>query len=71
MEDQQVQESGLSSAPCIVLYGHPDSGGYWEGHCETQLKAQGFKIVPDGRSCFVHPRLKLLLVVYVDDFKMS
>eukprot|EP00975_Prorocentrum_lima_P061554 12880580-Prorocentrum_lima.AAC.1 len=31
----------------------------------------GFKPIPDWRSCFVHPRLKLFLVVYVDDFKMS
>ena len=57
----------------IALYGHPDSGGLWEQHCESQLKAVGF-IMPDPEgwpSVFFHPVLKLLLVVYVDDFKMS
>eukprot|EP00975_Prorocentrum_lima_P020296 4270803-Prorocentrum_lima.AAC.1 len=39
----------------LALYGHPDSGGYWERHCETHLKSQGFKPIPDWRSCFVHP----------------
>ena len=28
----------------IALYGHPDSGGLWEIHCETQLLAVGFVI---------------------------
>ena len=27
--------------------------------------------MPNWRSCFWHPRLKLFLVVYVDDFKLS
>ena len=57
----------------IALYGHPDSGGLWEQHCESQLKSVGF-IMPDPEgwpSVFFHPKLKLLLVVYVDDFKMS
>ena len=57
----------------IALYGHPDSGGLWEIHCERMLVAVGF-IMPDPEgwpSVFFHPELKLLLVVYVDDFKMS
>ena len=56
----------------IALYGHPDSGGLWEQHCESQLKTIGF-VMPDPEgwpSVFYHPKLKLLLVVYVDDFKM-
>eukprot|EP00975_Prorocentrum_lima_P010056 2143751-Prorocentrum_lima.AAC.1 len=24
----------------LALYGHPDSGGCWERHCETHLKSQ-------------------------------
>ena len=59
--------------PRIALYGHPDSGGLWEMHCEKMLIAVGF-IMPDPEgwpSVFFHPQLKLLLVVYVDDFKMS
>ena len=57
----------------IALYGHPDSGGLWEQHCEYNLKAVGF-VMPDPEgwpSVFYHPKLRLLLVVYVDDFKMS
>ena len=55
----------------LALYGHPDSGGYWEKHCEKHLLSQGFKPVPEWRSCYWQAELKLLLVVYVDDFKMA
>ena len=56
-----------------ALYGHPDSGGYWEQHCNASLAAVGFRelIYEDWRSCFWHPELRLLLTVYVDDFKLS
>ena len=57
----------------IALYGHPDSEGLWEIHCETQLLAVGF-VMPDPEgwpSVLYHHELKLLMVVYVDDFKMS
>lgn len=57
----------------IALYGHPDSGGLWERHCEAMLTEVGFTMPdPEGwPSVFFHPELKLLLVVYVDDFKMA
>ncbi len=55
----------------LALYGHLDSGGYWERHCEKELRAVGFKPVPQWKSIFFHPGLQLLLMVYVDDFKMS
>ena len=55
----------------LALYGHPDAGGYWEKHCEERLLRVGFKNVSDWRSVYWHPVLKLLLAVYVDDFKMS
>ena len=55
----------------LALYGHPDSGGYWERHCEAHLLKQGFEPVPYWRSCYWHAVLSLFLVVYVDDFKMS
>jgi hypothetical protein len=55
----------------LALYGHPDSGGYWEKHCETHLLSVGFEPIEDWRSCYFHPSLRLFLVVYVDDFKMS
>ena len=55
----------------LALYGHPDVGGYWERHCDEHLTSVGFVPVPDWRSTYWHPDLKLLLMVYVDDFKMS
>ena len=54
-----------------ALYGHPDSGGYWEQHNEEHLKAQGFTTVPGWPSCLTHKTLKVYLTVYVDDFKIS
>ena len=57
----------------IALYGHPDSGGLWEQRCADMLVAVGFAIPdPEGwPSVFFHANLRLLLIVYVDDFKMS
>eukprot|EP00439_Symbiodinium_sp_Y106_P061891 s1696_g9.t1 len=57
----------------LALYGHPDSGGIWEKHCEDQLKTVGWTPVnPEIRqSIFYHAELDLLLVIYVDDFKMA
>ena len=57
--------------PILSLYGHPDAGGYWERHCEKHLLSVGFEPIPDWRSCFWHPKLELMLVVYVDDFKLA
>ena len=53
------------------LYGHPDAGGYWERHCEAHLRKCGFVPVPNWPSMFWNEGLKCLLMVYVDDFKMS
>mgnify|MGYP003323707049 CR=1 FL=1 len=55
-----------------ALYGHPDSGTYWEKHCDAHLTKVGFKPVgKEWPSCYIHPLLKLFLIVYVDDFKMA
>ena len=53
------------------LYGHPDAGGYWEKHCEDHVCSVGFKNIPNWPSCYWHERLKMFLIIYVDDFKMS
>ena len=69
-----AQWNGMHDPVCplvLALYGHPDSGGYWERHCETHLKTVGFEPIPDWRSCFWHKGLGLMLVVYVDDFKLA
>ena len=55
----------------LALYGHPDAGGFWELHCERALKKVGFVTVQDWKSVFLHPKLDLLLIVYVDDFKLA
>eukprot|EP00971_Amphidinium_carterae_P022182 437546-Amphidinium_carterae.1 len=33
-----------------ALYGHPDAGGYWERHCEKQVRSVGFVPVPEWNS---------------------
>ena len=66
--------SGFKDPVCplvLALYGHPEAGGWWEDHSKQQLEAVGFQEIPDWKSCFWHDKLKLFLVVYVDDFKMS
>ena len=55
-----------------ALYGHPDAGTMWEKHCDEAVKKLGFvSIGPDWPSMCYYSKLNLLLVVYVDDFKMS
>ena len=66
--------AGMDDPVCplhLALYGHPDSGGHWDRHCTDHLVSVGFQELPNWRSCFWHPELKLFLVVYVDDFKLS
>ena len=73
-KDLQPEEWSKYRDPvCILkksLYGHPDSGGYWEQHCESRLLEADFVPIDSWRSCFWNDRLKLYLTVYVDDFKM-
>ena len=54
-----------------ALYGHPDAGTFWERHCDECLKRAGFVDIQSWQSCYWHPRLKLFLIVYVDDMKMA
>ena len=47
-----------------ALYGHPDSGTYWEAHCDTMVRKVGYMPVGEGwPSCYVRPALKLPLVL--------
>ena len=65
---------GMTDPVCpllLALYGHPDAGGYWEQHCESHVTSKGFVPIPSWRSCYFHPQLKLILIAYVDDFKLS
>ena len=55
-----------------ALYGHPDAGTMWEKHCDQAVKKLGFvPIGPNWPSMYYYARLKLLLVVYVDDLKLA
>ena len=57
----------------LALYGRPDSGGLWERHCQQELEKVGWTaVLPEiWQSIFYHAELDLLLVIYVDDFKMA
>ena len=39
----------------LSLYGHPDSGGYWEQHCESHVLVKGFENIESWRSCYYLP----------------
>ena len=54
-----------------ALYGHPDSGGFWEEHCNERLAEAGFKPIEAWPSCFWHEKFKLMVSVYIGDFKLS
>jgi len=60
--------------PCcqlrLSLYGHPMSGKYWENHFTEKLKSVGFEPITGWECLFKHSDLKLILSVYVDDFKL-
>ena len=55
-----------------ALYGHPDSGGYWEQKCSDGLKKCGFERIDEAyNSLWYNKKRDCLLMVYVDDFKMA
>ena len=55
----------------LALYGHPDAGGLWEKKCTDVIVSAGFAPVDGWPSLFFHAPLNVLLLVYVDDFKMA
>ena len=54
-----------------ALYGHPDSGTFWERHCDRELTKAGFTPIENWPSCYWHKTYNCLLTVYVDDFKLA
>jgi hypothetical protein len=54
-----------------ALYGHPLAGECWEDRCESKVLKSGFVKIKGWKSCYFHAGRKVLLVVYVDDLKMS
>lgn len=55
----------------LGLYGHPVSGACWVRHCTEQLRSVGFEPVMNCESMFRNKGLRVILSVYVDDFKMA
>jgi hypothetical protein len=55
-----------------ALYGHPDSGTMWEKKCDAHVKSKGFAPIGiEWPSVYWNAKLQLILVVYVDDFKLA
>ena len=53
------------------LYGHPDAGGWWERHAEDKVVKEDFTRIENMPSMFWHPKMEVLLIICVDDFKMA
>ena len=53
------------------LYGHPSAGLFWERKYKMVLRAAGFKEMTGWERMFYHDVYKVVLSVYVDDFKMA
>ena len=65
---------GFQKPMCLLyksLYGHPDSGGYWERHLTKALEKLGGIPVEGHSSSFWFEKRELLLTVYVDDLLLS
>eukprot|EP00969_Alexandrium_andersonii_P185973 8216779-Alexandrium_andersonii.AAC.1 len=55
-----------------ALYGRPNVGAYWGQKCDGHVRSVGFMLVGETwPSCYCHDKLKLFLVIYVDDFKLA
>ena len=63
-EDQSSVEEGAVRTPRC--------GNILEQHCDESVRAVGFEpIGEEWPSVYIHEKLQLVLVVYVDDFKMA
>ena len=52
------------------LYGHPDAGTFWEDKSHSKILSEGFERT-GWDSLFWNKELRCLLMVYVDDFRLS
>ena len=55
----------------LALYGHPDAGTCWEQHCDIKLQEAEFHPISGWPGCYSHKKLRAVLTVYVDDFKLA
>ena len=70
---QEWIDAGMTRPCCqlrLSLYGHPMSGKYWENHFIEKLLKCDFEPIAGWECLFFHRRPKLILSVYVDDFKL-
>ena len=54
----------------LALYGHEDSGGYWEEKSYGDIIACGWEKIEGRRGVFCKQKENASLMCYVDDFKM-
>lgn len=65
----------IYNRPCVRLiwglYGHPDAGSCWQRHCDSSMNARGFLPITSWPSCYYRTELRLVLMIYVHDFKLT
>ena len=55
-----------------ALYGHKHSGVYWQKYCHEQCTKAGFSLISENWPCvYFNKDTSMLLIVYVDDMKLS
>ena len=56
-----------------ALYGHKNSGYYWQEFCDKRVRKAGFEPISKSNwpGVYFNKKSKLMLVVSVDDIKMS
>lgn len=54
----------------LALYGHPLPGAFWDIHCTERLRTTGLESVQKWGSTSTHRELRMILNIYVDDFKL-
>ena len=55
-----------------ALYGHPLVGAFWHQYCTHICHSAGFRLFPDNwPCCYWDDATSTMLIVYVDDMKMS
>ena len=57
-----------------ALYGHPQAGVFWERRMHAAVLSVGFTSLGncgEWRSVYFHKEFQVLMIVYVDDFKLA
>ena len=72
-QPQSWKDTGIVRPCCplrISLYGHPLSGTFWENQYTEKIINGGFVKMMGWECFFYHEELKVILSIYVDDFKL-